>query len=1074
MNHVTCPLQYVPRSHISATCIIVLCLFIVPNSMASEAPQFRRLTTEQGLAHDSVTTLFQDSRGFVWIGTLYGLNRYDGYEFKTFRHVSSDASTLPSSHIRAIAEDASGTLWIGTQAGLARYNRKTEQFHRVALHENDIQVTSLLFDTTGQLWVGTTSHGIFRIQLHPNDHTIQNKYQFGPETLPGLGPYKGWIHCLYKDVDGSIWIGTEMGLAHWTAQKEKTVTPYDLHQSQKQTPVLVIFRDTSHQLWVGTPEGLYQIQKNTSHSVLHLSNHAITAIQQDQNNQLWVGTRNKGILQLNLLSKTTHTYKNNPTDPNSLSTGTIHAILQDKSGLIWVSTYGGGITQIIPNAQKIKSLVHNPLTPNSLSSSSIFSVLQDHHGTIWVGTDAGLNQLTPNLQVTNTFTPNSPPPKNINHNVVRALYENPKGQLWVGTDAGLNLLDHKRNIIATYQNDPTTPNSLSDSKIRCIYEDKNNILWIGTNAGGLNRFDPKTGNFSHPFKHLTYYNCIRSIYPDTSGMLWLTGPGLIKYDPVQDTYTEFRADPNNPHTLRTNSTYDVAPASDGGLWVCSYDGLSHFNQTTQQFTHYTTHDGLASNVIYDIVIDKEGDIWVSTDRGISRIKVSWANNTRHIQVRNFDTKNGVAGTEFNSGAGYLATDGTVFFGGMGGLNILTPSTLQYENTHRPPIVFTTCEVYTEQKAIDNPPQYIPGISETTTLNLPHNTTHVSIGFAALDYTSPEKNTYAYWLEGLKPVWVNIKQQRHLNLSLAPGRYKLHVKGANNTGLWNEQGRTLNIVVETPYWMTTWFRFGALFTILGLLFLGHRLRMQRIRAQSTKLDKLVQELEAKNTELERFTYTVSHDLKTPLVTIEGFLGMIEKDVHTGQLERVPKDAEFIRHAVLNMRELLDDLLEISRVGRVFNTPEKVQLSVLAQEAAALVQGRFSNKNITISIDKNLPTIIGDKRQLIEVFQNLLDNAAKFSTIYPNAHVEIGQRHQHNETVIFVKDNGIGIEPRYHNKVFDLFERLDTHIEGTGIGLALVKRIITFHNGRIWIESKGKGTGSTFCFTLQNLHIPNTPQ
>jgi len=239
--------------------------------------------------------------------------------------------------------------------------------------------------------------------------------------------------------------------------------------------------------------------------------------------------------------------------------------------------------------------------------------------------------------------------------------------------------------------------------------------------------------------------------------------------------------------------------------------------------------------------------------------------------------------------------------------------------------------------------------------------------------------------------------------------------------------------------------------------------ERKRVEAER-EKIIKELESKNAELERFTYTVSHDLKSPLITIGGFVGLLEEDARSGNTEKFNKDLERIREAKDKMHRLLNELLELSRIGRLMNAPDEVPFNQIVEEAISLTRGRLMAANIQVEVAKDLPTVNGDQPRLVEVLQNLIDNAAKFTGDQPNPRIEIGMRDDHGEQVFFVSDNGIGIDPALHEKIFGLFDKLDPKSEGTGVGLALVKRIIEVHGGRIWVESEGKGRGSTFCFTL----------
>ena len=249
--------------------------------------------------------------------------------------------------------------------------------------------------------------------------------------------------------------------------------------------------------------------------------------------------------------------------------------------------------------------------------------------------------------------------------------------------------------------------------------------------------------------------------------------------------------------------------------------------------------------------------------------------------------------------------------------------------------------------------------------------------------------------------------------------------------------------------------------------NNRLLQEELRERKEiekQREALIIELENKNTELERFTYTVSHDLKSPLVTIGGFLGYLEEDAHSGNIERLQQDIQRINSAAKKMKSLLDELLELSRIGRIMNPPENISFQEIVQEALENIEGRLNDGKIEVRVRSDLPVVWGDRARLVEVMQNLLDNAAKFTQNNADPLIEVGCRQEGDKQIFFVKDNGIGIEPQYHSRVFELFDKLDPNSEGTGIGLALVKRIVNVHNGKIWVESQGKCKGTIFCFTL----------
>ncbi len=419
-----------------------------------------------------------------------------------------------------------------------------------------------------------------------------------------------------------------------------------------------------------------------------------------------------------------------------------------------------------------------------------------------------------------------------------------------------------------------------------------------------------------------------------------------------------------------------------------------------------------------------------------------------------------------------ARDGEMFFGGVTSLTSFFSDQVR-DNPHRPPVVLTSFKVFGRELELERP------LTSVDRVELGYDQNFVTLEFAALDYTAPSDNRYAYRLEGVDRDWIQAGTRPYAGYAhLTPGRYELRVKAANSDGVWNQAGRSLAIIVAPPYWQTWWFR-GSAVALLGVSLLAAHLgrtRTMRFRNRLLKEQvaerkraveeqrRLIEELEMKNAEMERFTYTVSHDLKSPLVTIQGFAGYLERDVAAGDAVRMKRDVDKIVAAASRMHRLLDELLELSRVGRVVNRLTEVSFTDLAHEAAEAVAGQIDEGGVEIAIAPRMPIVVGDRVRLLEVLQNLIDNGVKFMGEQASPRIEIGSRRDGEETVFYVRDNGQGIDSAYHSKVFGLFERLDPQIDGTGIGLALVKRIVEVHRGRIWVESEGRGRGTTFYFTL----------
>ena len=455
----------------------------------------------------------------------------------------------------------------------------------------------------------------------------------------------------------------------------------------------------------------------------------------------------------------------------------------------------------------------------------------------------------------------------------------------------------------------------------------------------------------------------------------------------------------------------------GTFWVGTYGGgLNRFDRDSERFTPFTEKENLPNNVIYGILEDSLSFLWLSTNKGLSKF------DPKTVTFRNYDVHDGLQSNEFNSGAFHKSRGGEMFFGGINGFNAFYPDRIK-DNRYVPPVVLTSFKKLNKEAVLDT------AIFEISVITLQRTDDVISFEFAALDYTVPEKNQYAYQLEGFSEDWITLGTKRDVTFTnLDPGSYTLRVKGSNNDGLWNEAGLAVRLIVVPPFWQTWWFRTAGVLAVTALLLTVYLARTRRYRAHNralraeiterwraeAELETKNEKLEAQNAELERFTYTVSHDLKAPLVTIKGFLGVLQQDAARGDTEGMNRAVALIEGAADKMARLLGELLELSRIGRLMNPPEAVSPTELARDAAELVAGEIKKRSVTVEIESDMPVVLGDRVRLLEVYQNLIDNAVKFMGDQPAPHVEITARVNGEEVLCAVRDNGVGIAPKYHEK------------------------------------------------------------
>ncbi len=1066
-------------------------LLVLSAAGREPAGRFEHLSVEHGLSHGVVYSVLQDRVGFLWLATEDGLNRYDGSSVLTVRHDPSDPDSLASSNFGEVYQDRSGIFWLGTWGeGLDRYDPATGVYRHyrhdprdpASLSQDRIEV--LLEDSEGIMWVGTEETGLNRFD--PLTETFV-RYRHDPADPGSLPSDK--VRAIAEDRSETLWIGTNGGLSRFDRETDGFVTyrhdPGD-PGSLSHDRVRAIVHSRAGFLWIGTRGGgLARLEPATGEfRRVHPESDdpgavdAIACLHEEASGVLWIGTYGSGLSRFDPETGALTTYRHDSSDPAALASDRVETLYEDRANVLWVGTRGGGADRLDLKPAKFTSYRHEP-GGGGLPAEAVRAIAEDsaaQGGALWVGTDGGgLARLDRAAGSFRRLRHDPAAGGSLSDDHVWSLLVDRAGNLWVGTyTGGLNRrIAGRGSLFERYGHDPQDPSSLSHDRIQVIYQDRGGDVWLGT-ASGLNRaVEGPAGLEFESFLHdpadpaSLSDDYVVSLLEDSGGTLWIgTRRGLHHQGEERG---EFRLiDREAGGTLATDLIQVIAEdRSPGVLWIGTEDsGLFRLDLATGASRQFLVADGLPSNVIDGILQDDEGRLWLSTSRGLSRF------DPERESFRSYDSSDGLESHSFIRNACRRTRDGELFFGGVTSLTSFFPEQVR-DSPHRPPVVLTSLKVFDRELALGQP------LASLANLELEHSQNFIALEFAALDYTTPEKNEYAYRLDGVDQGWIRSGTRSYASYAhLDPGRYVFRVKAANSDGVWNEEGRSLAIVVAPPWWRIWWFRAAAL-AFLGLsLLAAYRARTRNLRFRTRLLEgqitereraaveqaRLIEELELKNAEMERFTYTVSHDLKSPLVTIKGFLGFLRQDAAAGKADRVERDVDRIGAAADHMHRLLDELLELTRIGRIVNQPTEQSVTELAREAAALVAGQIDERGVELEIAEEMPAVVGDRERLREVLQNLIDNGVKFMGDEPSPRIEIGSREEGGETVFYVRDNGQGVDPAYRSKVFELFERLDLDVDGTGIGLALVKRIIEVHGGRVWVESEGRGRGSTFWFTV----------
>jgi len=987
----------------------------------------------EGLPQISVFALAQDDDGYLWLGTLEGVVRFDGLGFTVFNR--SNTPQLGSNIINAIAADRDGSLWIGTREGLARWQDGrfvdcTSAAGRV------LNVQFLHRDHEGQLWIGSRD-GLSRF-----DGTTLTTFT----TRDGLSHNSVW--AIQDDRQGHLWIGTQEGL---NRLNNGVFTSYTTRDGLVHDRVRALYEDRRGRLWIGTAEGIQSLEEGRFITYTPPSGPAHPAVllfYEDQRGDLWIGTTSG----LYRLTRDVFTFYSKET---GLPDNWVRAVLEDREGSLWIGTRLGGLCRL--RERRITVLG----SAEGLPSDVIWAIRQDRAGNVWIGTDSGLARIAPDGDVTTYTTRDGLP-----NNDVWALYEDRRGNLWVGT-CGLGLARLREGTFRGY-----TEGGLRQSCVTCIHEDRAGDLWFGTVNAGLHRLvDDQLRSYT--IAEGLPSNNVKSLYEDPHGALWIaTDGGLTRY-----ANGRFSTLPRQE--LGHDSVWSLDGDRAGTLWIGTRGhGLGRLRDGT--WTHFSVRDGLF-DLVHRILEDSRGRLWMSSNRGIFTVRKQElddfaAGRISGITSLSFGKTDGMRSNEANGRgdpAGWRTRDGKLWFPTIKGVAIVDADHIE-RNDVAPNIVI-------EEVLIDKQP-----IAPDRRAVLAPGTKVFEFRYVALSFLAPEKIRYRYMLENLDDGWEDAGTRRLAHYTnLAPGSYRFRVIAANSDGVWNLSGDSFEFYLRPAIYQTRYFYLACVAAVALVVLGAHRYRVRQLLRHNQELSRMKMQLEAKNTELElkhaeleaknveveatnteleRFTYTVSHDLKSPLFTVEGFLGLLEKDAARGDRERMTTDMRHIRVATKRMGQLLDELLELSRIGRVINPPEEAPLDELAREAVALVSGRIAERGVEIVIAPEMPAVLGDRPRLLEVLQNLIENAVKFMGSQEDPRVEITAELRDGETVCHVRDNGIGIDPKYHEKIFGLFNKLDPQVEGTGIGLALVRRIIEVHDGRIGVESEGQGRGSTFWFTI----------
>ncbi|MDV4151466.1 two-component regulator propeller domain-containing protein [Clostridium sp. AL.422] len=1059
---------------ILAICIFNnLCLRTSALSNDENNITFRRITVEDGLSQTTVQYIFQDSKGYMWIATIDGLNRYNGHDFKVYKYSDRNEDSISMNYISAVNEDEDGNIWVGTSSGLNKIDSETEEITTYLSGvygcklSND-NITEILIDSNKDIYIATTDG------LNLYDKRNDNFIRIYGESDDNNNLTSQDIYSIDEDLYGDLWIGTKEGL-NKVNRKTNEITNYyanGLSNSISENFIFKIYADDSNNLWIGTYDsGLdkLDIETNKIEHYKHdpsddnsISGNSIRYILKDSNNKVWVATNN-GLSMLEEENNGFINYRSKIYDPQSLVSDDILSLVEDNSGAIWIGTYDG--ISIFNGKNSFINYKRDYFNSNSLSSNMVAGIHKDDEGLIWVGTvQDGINVIDRENNSINKYKASSNE-NSLSNNNIRDI-TGIDDEIWIATENGLTKYDKKTKKFTKYFHEGE--NSLISNDVRSLYIDKDGDLWITTDDG-VCIFDRKS-NFKS-YKQLFLDNEISEkvfsgITQDKDGEIWIGSSlngGLIRINKDTEIIKAYRNESNNEKSISFNVVKTIAVDDNNTVWVGTQYGLNKFNREDETFTRYDESDGLTNNFIYGILVDDENNLWISTNYGISKYDV------KLDKFINYDDTDGLQGNEFNGYSFHKANDGEMFFGGTNGITTFYPQNLEEKN-FLPKVVIGSA--YTNQDEL----------LDKEKIKLSYKNNNIYFDFFLPDYANVKRIQYAHKLVGLDKEWILSDNRNYVNYTnLDAGDYIFMVSARNSTGDWSEP-TSIEFTVEVKPWKSPI----AYMTYLLLAFVIVYITWNRVKILDTLVEQRTNELNKKLNENEElynkliknekyknnYFINLSHELRTPLnviISVEQLVTKLNGDKKNISRDKLNYYMDTVKRNSDRLLKLINNIIDTSKIeaGSYRLDIKEHNIVYLVEDVVLSMKDYIESKGIELIIDPEMEEKIieCDEGEIEKCIVNLVGNAVKFTEA--GGRIEVRIRDFGNSVKISVKDTGVGIDRKYHKAIFDRFGQAYNNISeefgGSGLGLTLTKQLVTLHKGKIYVESE-VDKGSEFIIIL----------
>ncbi len=799
-------------------------LFPVTTVAQNNPVHFESLSLQKGVSLNLTYSMIQDRKGYIWFATMYGLVKYDGQEYTTYRNDPRDSTSISFDDIISIFEDSQGYIWAGTWGGgLNKYDPETGKFSRYLYNKNnpdgicDNIVWSINEDKSGNIWVGTQRGGIDKITTTKMVH-YQN-VEGDENSLPSNSIMK-----IFVDKDGTVWVGTQKGLAKYLPVSDNFQN-YIYDEGSKNTSVNNIhdiMRDSKNRLIVATSAGLYTLNKSSKKLEPILKDKSnllvstpVLRLAEDKSHNIWAGTSYYGLIKIiQGEANNTEIFKHSFENKNSLVGNRVISLMVDKAGVLWASAYQAGISKIIDRKQNFTHYSYSPNDQNSPGTYYITFFTSDEKGNVWiVGYNSVLTKFNPVTNKFKRFPLIQSYPKKNNSFLISSLALD-KNYLWIGTTKGILLFDINKEKQIEVPADIKKKSDMAFGNITYLLLTSDHKLWAGVYEKCVFYFDlddRNSGHYINPNNELADYwkNIAQVIYEDKKHDIWVGSlGGLLKLDRSTGKFKTYSHNLSDPESLSNNYVYFLTEDSKDNFWVGTSNGLNKFDKGKDIFTTYDEKDGLPNNVIMSILEDSNSNLWISTNKGISRFDVE------NKSSKNFSVNDGLSSNIFFAQSALKTKNGRFFFGGNDGFTSFYPSQIKLNN-YIPPVYITKVKAGKDIGNLENIYQAGSKIISSFNKNF------FEIKFASLDFTNPAKNIYKYKLDGIDENWVySGNNNTAVYTDLLPGTYKFQVMGSNSDGVWNEKPATMELIITPPFWRTWWFSTITFLLILSLIYFTH--------------------------------------------------------------------------------------------------------------------------------------------------------------------------------------------------------------------------------------------------------------